>query len=109
MEKIIYSTSAKLFLRELVDVLYDKEYFGFKDSAKEYVEKIANDIEVLINVKRHRKTPRQLAKYGAYYAAFKGSKRTMWYVFFDKFEDLYYIEYITNNHTAKASFIRGLA
>lgn len=109
MEKIIYSTDTKIYLKELVDILLEKEYFGFSDSANEYVDRIYDDIETLIDVKRHRKTPRQLAKHGAYYAAFKGSKRTMWYVFFNKKDDRYVIKYITNNHTAKASFIRGLA
>lgn len=108
MEKIIYSEGVVDFLNDLVGILFEKEYFGFMDSSKEYVDRITNDIESLIDVKRHRKTPKRLQRHGSYYAAFKGSKRTTWYVFFDKYDGHYYIEFITNNHSAKASFIRGL-
>lgn len=106
MEKIVYSEEIVFFLNELIDVLFAKEYFGFKDSSRLYVQNIKEDIEQHIATKKHLKSPKQLLKYGAYYATFKGSRKTMWYVFFDKKDDLYYIEYITNNHAAEAAFLR---
>lgn len=39
---------------------------------------------------------------------YKAGKRTAWYVFFDKKDKRFYIEYITNNRVSKAAFLKGL-
>ncbi|MHB8259799.1 MAG: hypothetical protein ACYDCN_02365 [Bacteroidia bacterium] len=110
MEKIevFYNKGVESFLNNLVDILFKKEYFGFKKTSKEYVAKITFEINSEIHLKRHHESPKQLIKYGKYYIKVKGSHRTMWYVFFDKKDNRYFIEYITNNHVATAAFIKDL-
>ena len=40
MEEIVLSRFADNFLQDLIDILYEKEYFGFRADAKMYVDKI---------------------------------------------------------------------
>lgn len=43
MEKIVsVSPNVTEYLKELVTILYEKEYFGFEEDAHQYVEKIKN-------------------------------------------------------------------
>jgi hypothetical protein len=109
MEKIIFvSSDVVAFLKQLVWTLYSEEYFGFEESAHEYVEKlrktIYNDLPGLI----HYETPQELRKYGRYYVKLKSNKRTMWYVFFDKYENRYLVEFITNNHAPQSEYLNAL-
>lgn len=41
---IIYSPSVRTYLIELIAILYEKEYFGFEESAHEYVEQMRQNI-----------------------------------------------------------------
>lgn len=36
--KVVYHKNVTEYLNELIDILYDKEYFGFKDVAYDYVD-----------------------------------------------------------------------
>ena len=38
--RIIYSNEVKLYLKELIKILFEKEYFGFEVDAEEYVNKL---------------------------------------------------------------------
>jgi hypothetical protein len=96
------------YLEELTNTLIDRKYFLFFDNAEDYVSKIVEDIHFYIPLKRMKITPNPLRKYGKYYIILPGNKRTSWYVFFEYYEGRYFIQYITNNHTAKASFIDRL-
>jgi len=107
MEKIIYSDEVKVYLDKLVVILFNKEYFGYKVTAQEYVDRITHDIERHIDIKKHKPTPPGLRKYGKYYASFHANKRTTWYVIFNKRDGLYNINYITNNHVGKAAELLG--
>lgn len=49
--EVIYHKNVADYLNELVDILYDKEYFGFKESAYDYVDWIFEQIESSINRK----------------------------------------------------------
>lgn len=108
MEEIIINDDVIIFLKELVYKLYTKEYFGFVDSAEDYVNNISDFVFAELPNVKHRKTPKELQKYGDYYTMYRANKRTAWYVFFNKKGNRYVIEYITNNHVAKAAFIKGL-
>ena len=108
MEEIVINESVVGFLEELVYKLYKKEYFGFVDSAHEYVDKIYDFIYNELPDAQHKETPKALLRHGKYYVKYNANKRTAWYVFFDKKGNRYFIEYITNNHVAKAAFIKGL-
>ena len=79
--RIIALPTVRLYLRELVQTLYDKGYFGF-----------------------HKPAPPYFDRYGRHmlYAAFRKNKGTQWYVFFNLYrrgeEIIYLIRYINNNH-----------
>jgi hypothetical protein len=84
-----------------VDVLYEGEYFGFKESAYDYVDWILNEINTSINRKQKKPAPPHFSKYreGLYYVSYKRNANTTWYVFFSYDSTAYYIYYIGNNHT----------
>lgn len=108
MEKIIISEDVKDYLDDLVIVLIRKKYFSYLENAEDYVHNIINFIYKDFPNTRHRLTPKPLLKHGAYFVRYNAGKRTAWYVFFNKKEDRYIIKYITNNHIAKAAFLKGL-
>ena len=92
------------YIENLVIILYEKEYFGFKETARKYVEELYNDIETNLPTSQYKLAPKYFEKYGKdmYYAVFKRSKHTHWYVFFTIYkenkETIYLIRYIGNNH-----------
>ncbi|MFT4205137.1 MAG: hypothetical protein QM610_14625 [Chitinophagaceae bacterium] len=58
--------------------------------------------------RRHNTTPPALSQCGNHYIKIKASKRTMWYVFFDKSRNRYLINFITNNHAPESAYINKL-
>ena len=98
--KVIYHKNVAEYLNELIAVLYDNEYFGFKESAYDYVDWIFEQIESSINRKVSKPAPKYFCKYsaGLSYVVYKRNSNTSWYVFFQKQEDTYYIFYIGNNY-----------
>jgi hypothetical protein len=106
--QIIYSEKFEVYLDSLIYKLYKQEYFLYKENSVKYVSKIYQDIDNVIDVKKHKQTPLELVKYGKYYITIQGSKKTTWYVFFNKKDTKYLIKYITNNHVAKSTFINLL-
>lgn len=42
--KILFLPEVEDYLYELIEILYSKEYFGFKESAINYVVELENDI-----------------------------------------------------------------
>jgi len=93
------------FLENLVIILYEKEYFGFEQAARKYVDELYEDITKTLPIQVKKPAPPYFDKYGKgmYYAVFKKSKRTSWYAFFRIYEKndelIYQIRYIANNHT----------
>jgi hypothetical protein len=102
--KILAIPSVLQYLNELIDILYNENYFGFEDSAIEYVEELQSDIKETLPYRPKRKAPDFFDRYGKdmYYVVFKKSKATQWYVFFNIYEKknevIYLIRYISNNH-----------
>jgi hypothetical protein len=96
LEKIKIHPHVKYKLIELVEILYDEEYFGFKENAVEYVRNIYRFIYSIPN-QRHRKAKKQ--KFGDFYCPYKYNKQTTYYIFFDKEADLYFVRHVTNNHS----------
>ncbi|PXV62388.1 hypothetical protein CLV62_12077 [Dysgonomonas alginatilytica] len=72
------------YLVELIEILYEKEYFGFKESATQYVRELVLEIRDTISKKRKKAAPEYFSKYGKdlFYASFRRNKNTSWYVFF---------------------------
>ncbi len=98
--KVVYHKNVAEYLNELVDILYNKEYFGFKESAYDYVDWIFEQIESTIQRKVKKPAPKHFDKYaqGLSYVVYKRNSNTSWYVFFQKQENTYLIFYIGNNH-----------
>lgn len=68
MGQVVLSAVVKSKLDSLVYLLYNKEYFGFKESAQEYVLKLKDFIYAIPNQpKRKTKKP----KHGTYYVRFE--------------------------------------
>ncbi len=106
--KIAYSPSVVDSLNNLIDILFHENYFSYIENAFDYVENIKNEIENNITTLKHHKSPIELSRYGKYYIRIKSTKRTSWYVFFNKKDNLYLIRYITNNHVSDAAFLKDL-
>lgn len=88
-----------MYLNDLTDILFKKEYFGFSESAKSYVDRITCYIEEHIELHPTKNTPDELAHYGKKYIVYKANDKTSWYIFFSQESNVYFIQYITNNHT----------
>lgn len=101
MEKVILDENVVDYLNELIEILHEKEYFGLKSYAYDYVSWIFDNIEQNISTAPYKVAPSYFSKYGKtlYYSVFKRSNNTQWYVFFNYEDDIFYIRYIGNNHT----------
>lgn len=99
--EVRFSYATRLYLAELIKVLYERDYFGFEEAAKQYVEDLVDDIVQNIQHKHKKIAPDYFSRYGKnmYYTAYRKNKNTTWYVFFNYTEELIYIRYIGNNHS----------
>ena len=93
------------YLEELAEVLHEKEYLSFEETALTYVLALYDDIMTNLPLRAKRPAPNFFSdRYGKglYYAAFPKNKRTTWYVFFVTYcqngEVIYQVRYITNSH-----------
>ena len=102
---IQFQEVAVLYLDELIEVLYKKEYFGFIESAEIYVSRIYDFVEENIQNFSKRKTPLKLKRFGNNYIFFKINPRTTWYIFFEEQNNIFLITYILNNHCAEAKYL----
>lgn len=100
--KVVFTPHVIDFLDDLVRVLYKKEYFGFIETAEEYVSKIYDAVTENIKLSPHRLTPKSLKYLGSNYIFYKSNNRTTWYVFFEKREFVFLITGIINNHCEEA-------
>lgn len=102
--KVLFLPEVEHYLLELIELLYEKGYFGFKESAVIYVTDLINDIKENLVNKVKRPAPPFFNRYGAkmLYSVFPKSKATHWYAFFNVFEEdgetVFLIRYISNNH-----------
>ena len=76
MEKIVilYSNRVENYLKNLIDILFLGEYFGFEESAVKYVEKIYDAIEVKIHLNQFKPSPKELQKHGKFYISYSSIK-----------------------------------
>lgn len=96
---MVYIPDVEFYLNDLADILFQKEYFGFSESAKDYVDRITHYVEENIELHPAKNTPHELSHYGEKYIVYKANDKTSWYIFFSQEESFYFIQYITNNHT----------
>jgi len=106
LEKIIiYAPEVKSYLIDLINNLFEKDYFGFPESAEEYVNNIRNFIEEKIGIYPSKSTPKELIKFGENYIRYEANTKTSWYIFYSQIEQTYFIKLITNSHS---DFTAGL-
>ena len=89
---------------ELADILYEKGYLGFKDTALEYSEQLFRDIQTNLPIKIRKGASAYFERFGKdlFYSAFPRNKHTIWYVFYSvhivEGETVYLVRHLTNNH-----------
>jgi hypothetical protein len=79
----VYITpEVKEYLNNLVTILYEREYFGFEDTAMRYVGELLDDIIANLPTNQHKPAPNYFDKYGKNmeYAVFRKNKHTSWCV-----------------------------
>ena len=92
------------YLEELVDILYEKEYFSFLETSRNYVTELLDDIKTTLPARLSKPAPKYFDQYGKNmeYTGFRKNKHTSWYVFFETYEEndevFYLVRYIANNH-----------
>jgi len=101
LEKIIiYAPEVKSYFVDLINILFEKEYFGFPESAEEYVNNIRNFIEEKLGVHPSKSTPKELIKFGENYIRYEANTKTSWYIFYSQIGQTYFIKFITNSHSS---------
>lgn len=95
------------FLIQLTTILFEKEYFSFKSSAYEYVDRIFDFIIYELKYLPPKKTPGKLNYLGEFYNYFTANDNTSWYIFFDydKSSNIYLVKEVRNNHQPEIQFL----
>jgi hypothetical protein len=105
MEKIVYSNQVTHFFENLIFTLLQDNYFSFEESAYNYVDNLRAEIESGLYFKQAKLSPDSLVHHGQFYLSIKFNKHTTWYIFFNKFNNAFNINYIFNNHSEDAQFL----
>ncbi|MBC7557240.1 MAG: hypothetical protein H7195_09805 [Chryseobacterium sp.] len=98
-EVIIYSQEFHELVEELIEILFTKEYFGFKIDCHFYAEKIYDFIDLNIDKPISKKSPRKFEKYGDNFIKYKVNHQTFRFIFFDQKENHFLVNFILNNHS----------
>lgn len=106
MGEIVINPSLKIKLNDLVDTLYFKNYFGYCDSAQNYVDKIVDFIYSIPTLPvRKCKNP----KYGKYFVRYDNKTNKMsYFITYNKIDSNYYIEDIISPKTKEYKEIISL-
>lgn len=102
--KVLFVPQVRSYFRELIETLFEKEYFGFEESAVLYVRELFFEIRDTLPLCHKKPAPNYFNRYGEnlFYSVFKKNQRTQWYVFFSihtqNDETTYLVRYISNNH-----------
>ncbi|WP_432672841.1 hypothetical protein [Flavobacterium sp. SM2513] len=105
MEKIIYDKRVADYLDDLVYDLFKQDYFSYYENAENYLTKIVSFVSLNIHTFPHKSTPNPLLYLGSNYIFYKSNARTTWFIFFEHFDEHYFITGILNNHCEEARFI----
>jgi len=101
MITVFYAPEVSEYLNNLIDILYENDYFGHRESAKKYVIDLRNEIELSLPVLTPR-LPRYRRKvYGKHtkFVIIRKNRHTSYYIFFLQKANKYIVTYIGNNHT----------
>ena len=103
--KVIVLPSVLQDFDDLVTILYERGYFGFEETALDYVLELYDDIITTLPLRPHKPAPKHFDRYekNMKYAVFIKNKRTTWYAFFKTYQEhgetIYLVRYIANNHS----------
>jgi hypothetical protein len=100
--EVVFTSDVIQYLDDLIVTLYKKEYFGFIESAEEYVSNTYHAVPERIIKTPHKKTPKGLQYLGFNFVFYKSNARTTWYIFFEKRNQNYLITGIINNYSIEA-------
>ncbi len=97
---IDYTKEVKLYLKELIDILVDQNYFSYAGHSINYIDDIQLFIKKNISIiSKHKASPKlPFYRKGLQYIYYKRNKRTTWYIFFLQQQNKFLIIHITNNH-----------
>ena len=100
MEKVVvFAEEFHQDIENLITVLFEKEYFGFKSDCQSYAEKIYDFVEDNIDLPVSKITPLSFHKFGKRYLKYKANHRTTWYIFFTEKNGRFLVTHILNNHS----------
>jgi hypothetical protein len=78
LEKIvIFSEEFHLSIEELTEILFEKEYFGFRIDCLNYTSEIYDFVETYIEFPISQKSPSKYENFGQKYLKYKANQRTM--------------------------------
>lgn len=103
--EIQYLPEVEEYLNELIYLLFQKEYFGFIESAFKYIDNLTDFVEKNINNFPAKNTPSNLIELGSKYIFYKANQNTTWYIFFERSQNRYLITFITNNYSEIIQFL----
>lgn len=104
MIKVLFLPEVVDQFLELVEVLYNNGYLGFKEVAIDYSEQLFKDIQTNLPLKVKKDAPSYFDRYGQglFYSLFPKNTQTTWYVFYSIHEvdddEVYLVRYLGNNH-----------
>ncbi len=98
-EIIVFSEEFHKSIEELIQILFEKDYFGFKIDCDHYTDKIYEFIENSINFPISKNSPVKFQKHGNRYLKYSPNKRTTLYIFFDQKDNRFLVNHILNNHS----------
>ncbi len=102
--KVIFIPEVRLYLQELVHILYYNNYFDSEEASRRYAQELWNDITTRLPNMPKKDAPPTFNRFGMgmSYASFRKNKHTYWYVFFAEYEIegdvVFQVRYMTNNH-----------
>jgi hypothetical protein len=98
------------YLVRLAEILYEKQYLSWEETAEKYVLELYDDIIATLPTRLHRPAPPHFDPEGKgmWVASFRKNRATTWYVFFTRYDDggetVFLVRRIENNHTAAHYF-----
>ncbi|MDR1602302.1 MAG: hypothetical protein LBS42_07740 [Tannerella sp.] len=97
---VIFHPSVVEYLDTLGKQLFDNEYFGYRENAVQYIQRMVDYIASHIHLQAAIPAPEYFEKYGSHlkYITYHSTKRTTWYIFFQHPDHRFLIRHITNNH-----------
>jgi hypothetical protein len=100
LEKVVvFSDRFHQSIEELIEILFVKEYFGYKVDCHRNTDKIYDFIKDNIDLPISKSCPENFRRLGKKYLRYKANQNTYWYIFFDEKDNKYIFNHILNNHS----------